>query len=271
MPFAARLATLLLALFVALPAAAQAPHLRTLRVQFNGVITNDVADTISIRQPDGTLTPYEGPVPTYAYKKGDPVTISFSTIVPTSAYYDANTVPRAADGIYRFALAGPNGNGNEIAVARNFDISGPLAPSTDFGVGGITIVYDANADTYSLEFPRGNYAASYFSGPSYKYDGTTGALVSSPFNCFGGSCTDGATLTGNATGGTIRNQVGDASFPSIAGFFSLLFSGSWSLPTYESGSSGGGPTQVPEPGSMLLFAGGAAWLVRRAKRARKAV
>jgi len=258
---------MLAALLIASPAFAQMPQSRPLTVTFSGTVTNDVSDTIMIRQPNGSLTPYQGPVPAYDYRRGDQVAISFTTNVPTSAYYAANpSVPRAADGIYRFNVAGPNGNGNGFGVTRNFDVTGPLRPATDFGIGGITLVYDANGDSYGIEFPRGSWGASYLSGPSYTYDGGTGALIATSRNCFTASCTDGATLTGNANTVELRNQVGNPNEPTGAvGFFSLLFSGSWNLPT----STPGQPVPVPEPGSILLFGAGAAWLARRQLRAKR--
>jgi hypothetical protein len=235
------------------------PQIKNLTVQYNGVITNDVADTIMIRQPDGSFARYTGTVPDYAYKKGDAVTISFSTNVPTGAYYNANNVPKSVDGIYRFAVQGPNGNGTGFGVGRGFDISGPLSPSVDFGAGGLTIVFDSNADTYSLEFPNGAFAFGYFSGPSYQYDANTGALLPSR-NCFSASCTDGATVRGNATDVTLRSPVGTSAQPGDAGNFSLGFKGSWNLSTYSA-------TQVPEPASIAIFAGGLA-ILSRARRKR---
>jgi hypothetical protein len=247
----------------AAPAVAQtAPQSRLLTVQFSGVVTNDVRDTISIRQPNGTFTPYAGPVPAFDYKKGDAVTISFSTNVPTSAYYAANpAVPRAADGIYRFFVQGPNAGTNGFGVTRNFDVSGPLAPATDFGIGGITLVYDSNTESYSLEFPRGSWGAGNLVGPSYVYDGATGDLLPTSRNCFFLDCSGGATLTGNATQVQLNTPVGSSTEPSNVGFFSLLFGGSWNLPV-----NNGGATQVPEPGMMVLFGGGVALLLRRRSR-----
>ena len=234
------------------------PQVKTLTVQYSGVITNDVADTLMIRQPDGSLTRYTGTVPDYAYKKGDAVTVSFNTNVPTKAFYDANNVPPSVDGIYRFAVQGPNGNGSGFGVGRNFDISGPLSPSTDFGAGGITIVFDSNADTYSLEFPNGAFSFGYFSGPSFKYDANTGALLPSGL-CFSASCTDGAVLGGNATDLTLRAPVGSTAAPGNAGNFSLGFKGGWNLPTYAA-------TPVPEPASIGIFAAGLAMLSRARRR-----
>jgi hypothetical protein len=238
------------------------PQVKNLTVQYTGVITNDVTDTLMIRQPDGTLTRYMGTVPNYAYKKGDAVTVSFSTTVPTKAYYDANSVPPSADGIYRFSYAGPNGNGNGFGVSRDFDISGSFGRAIDFGGGGITIVYDSNVDTYSLEFRDGGFAIGYFSGPGYDYDATTGALLPA-FVGFANEGSGGALLRGNATDLTLSVPTGiNAPGGGNSGNFALGFKGTWNLPTY------GGATQVPEPASIAIFAGGLAILSRaRRKRA----
>ncbi len=245
------------------PALAQtAPQSRLLTVQFSGVVTNDVHDTIAIRQPDGSFAAYAGPVPAYDYKKGDAVTISFSTNVPTSAYYAANPlVPRAADGIYRFFVQGPNAGTNGFGVTRNFDVSGRLAPAIDFGIGGITLVYDTNTESYSLEFPRGTWGAGNLNGPSYVYDGATGDLLPNRGNCFFLGCEGGAQLQGNATEARLTTPVGSSTEPSNVGFFTLLFGGNWNLPV-----NNGGATQVPEPGMMMLFGGGVALLIRRGRR-----
>ncbi len=258
----ATLAVLVLA--VTTPALAQAPQSRPLTVTFSGVVTSDVSDSISIRQPDGSFTPYRGAVPEYAYRRGDAVSISFTTNVPTSTYYANNPqVPRASDGIYRFVVSSPFGNGNGFGVTRNFDVSGPLAPSGfGYGISGITLVYDSNTESYSIEFPRGSYGVGPLTGPAYRYDAGTGSLITTPDNCFFAGCEGDANLIGDATSVRINSPVGSATEPGRAGFFDLLFNGSWNLPV----NTGGGPTPVPEPGSMLLFAAGTAWLVQRARK-----
>jgi PEP-CTERM motif len=235
-----------------------APQTRVLRATYTGVITNDVTDTLMIRQPDGTFARYQGTVPNYEYKKGDVVTVSYSTTVPTKAYYDANNVPPSADGIYRFIYQGPLSGNNNFGVSRDFDISGSFGRAIDFGGGGITIVYDSNADTYSLEFRDGGFAIGAFAGPGYDYDATTGALLPG-FIGFKDEGSGGPVLRGDATDLKLSvpiefNQPGGGN----AGNFSLGFKGSWNLPTYE-------PTQVPEPASIGLFAGGLA-LLQRARR-----
>ncbi len=237
-----------------------APQTRVLSVKYTGVITNDVTDTLMIRQPDGTLARYMGTVPNYEYKKGDAVSVSFTTNVPTKAYYDANTVPKASDGIYRFSYAGPNGNGNGFGVSRDFDISGSFGRAIDFGGSGITIVYDSNVDTYSLEFRDGGFGIGYFSGPGYDYDALTGALLPG-FAGFANEGSGGPLLRGNATDLSLSVPIGiNAPGGGNAGNFSLGFKGSWNLPNYSA-------TQVPEPASIGIFAGGL-FLLQRARRRR---
>jgi PEP-CTERM motif len=259
-----RLALIVSALAAASPAFAQMPQTRPLTVTFSGVVTSDVQDTISIRQPDGSFAPYRGPVPEYPYRRGDAVSISFTTTVPTSAYYANNPqVPRASDGIYRFIVGGPFGNGNGFGVTRNFDVAGPLNPSgSGYGIGGITLVYDTNTESYGLEFPRGTYGVGPINGPGYQYDAGTGALILTSGNCTFAGCEGNAELIGNATDARVRTGVGTTAEPGNIGFFDLLFSGSWNLPA----GGTGGPTQVPEPGTMLLFGAGTAWLVRRTRK-----
>ena len=73
-------------LLAAMPLAAQTvPQQRTISVQFTGVVTNEISDTIEVRQPDGSFSTFTGPAPDYPYKKGDSVTIGYNTIVPTKA------------------------------------------------------------------------------------------------------------------------------------------------------------------------------------------
>jgi hypothetical protein len=261
---------------LSLPASAwaQAPQTRPLTVSFTGVVTDDINNTIMIRQPDGTMARYAGPVPDYVYRRGDQVSVSFTTTVPTGAYYQANNVPLAADGIYRFRVTGPIGSPrDQFGVASNPDVSGPLSPATDFGIGGLTIVYDATADSYSLELPTGSWGNGYYRGPSYTYDPVSGALTPVPRNCFTALCEDGALVRGTATTATVTTAIGLSTEPSNIGFFTWVIDGMFNLPLFQSGGTGGGgggPTPVPEPGTMLLFAAGAGWIALRQRRAVRA-
>jgi hypothetical protein len=85
------------------------PTSNRLNVTFTGTVTNDVTNAIRIRQPDGSTTLYQGPVPEYPYQRGDTVTIGFATDVPNRNFYNspAYTGQIAADGIYRIAVTSP--------------------------------------------------------------------------------------------------------------------------------------------------------------------
>jgi hypothetical protein len=274
-----RTAVLPILLALATQASAQsAPISRTIPVTFTGVVVDDVANTIKIRQPDGSFANFTGPVPDYPYKKGDAVTLSFNATVPTQAFYQPGgpyTGQVAADGIYKIGIASPaytggttpGGVGNMGAI----DVSGPIRPVDNNGqptnLGGFTIVYDSNADSYSLEFPSGQWTAGKFDGPGYGYDAATGTVSATNTTCTSANCADGGmVLTGNSTGFSATNAPVSGSSGGIAGFFSALFSGTWNLPTWT-GNGSGGSTDVPEPGMAVLFGSGAlALLARRRKR-----
>jgi hypothetical protein len=283
-----RIATLLAPLLAAaMPSQAVAALYREIPVTFTGVVANDVAGSIMIRQPDGSSIPYTGPVPDYPYKKGDTVSISFNTILPTQEYYTdpGYTGQIAADGIYRINVFGPGNTGTDFfGVAPDFDVSGPMTPTSnagqDLSVNGMTIVYDSNADSYSMDFANSGWIASLMDAPGFLYDPALGTLSASRSTCLGGSpgnCINfgdgGFTLTGGATsaGATIPVYSSDpASY--VAGLFNMLFTGTWSLPTFGASSGGGstGGTEVPEPGMALLFGIGAWAVVARQRKQRPA-
>lgn len=289
----------------AAPALAQQPapadnEKTALTMTFKGTVVDDVKNSIRIRQPDGSYSSYIGPVPEYPYKKGDEVSISFSTIVPTSAYYQRYVGQQSADGIYRFAVNTPAAGANTpFGITKDIDVSGPINPinRTDYemGVRGLVIVYDSNTETYSLEFPNGEWTSGPWDGPGYRYDATTGEVMSAPSTCYGGvtnGCnamvgTGGFALKGtNDSAGTTFLGVpiwaaDPAGTPGplgmvqqyIAGLFDLNISGGWSVTAANSsgsstgGSSSGNPTQVPEPSLLLLFGAGAgAVMVARRRR-----
>ncbi len=265
------------------PASAQtAVTSRAIPVVFSGVVANDVGGSIRIRQPDGSAAAYTGPVPAYPYNKGDAVTISFNAIVPTREYYTSGEYrgQLSADGIYRIAISGPNNLGgfSGIGSGSNYDVSGPIIPGSNFGqpIGsnGLTIVYDSNADNYSIEFPNNRWVAATFDAPSFTYNSATNTIASALSTCVGAAgCRDlgdaGLALSGNAdsiTTGAIRiTDIANATF----GFFNIDFTGNWNLPVY--GSGGGTPTDVPEPSMLLLFAGAAAGLAGRQRKRKRAL
>jgi hypothetical protein len=279
------------ALLLINPALAQVTPISTnsnrVQVSFTGTVTNDVTNSIQIRLPNGTVTPYTGPVPEYPYKVGDQVSISFSVLAPNKNYYSspAYTGQQAADGLYDITFLQPAFNPPDaFGVISSVDVTGPIRqealPNT---VAGLTLKYDANADTYSLVFANSGWTINGLDTPSYVYNSATGALVSSGTSCFGPACDGSGTIVrGNGTNASIgsgvaptflgapplSNRIGDVSEPGgIIGFFqSLNLAGGFNLPTFGSG----GATQVPEPGMMLLFAGGVGALAARRRRAKKA-
>jgi PEP-CTERM motif len=276
------------------PAAAQSslpaspPFSKEISLTFTGVVTNDVTKSIGIRQPDNSLVPYTGPVPEFPYKKGDPVAISFNAVVPTKAFYDVGYQGQVAnDGIYRisigsqFTVGGGGFSSFGIGTISGPEVSGPIfAASRSGATVRMTIVYDSNSDSYSLEYPNGNWTMNSFNGPSYSYDPVTGAVAGVAAACPGGTISGcnidnagGFDFNGTATTGSASIPLYAPSTPNqppsgfVNGLFNLLFSGSWNLPTFgSSGSSSGGATQVPEPGMMLLFGAGVAALVRRRRK-----
>jgi hypothetical protein len=274
-----------------MPGLAQAqtgPQSRPITVTFDGTVTNSATDQVMIRQPDGSFAPYRGPMPNYPFRDGDQVRISFSTTVPTAAFY-AGAGQISADGIYRIQLRGPNnvggspfGNVRDFGVTTNGSASGIRPTSEPYGIGGAVIVYNANTDSYSLQF--GNAASgsttgtvATFDAPGLNYDPATGALTADTSSCQNGICPpSGAGGVAIALGadkvnvsrvpvwGRDPSQPGSLA-EALWGFFDFGFSGSWSLPASSAGSSGG-PVEVPEPSMLLLFGGGAAIIMRRRRR-----
>lgn len=259
-----------------------APISRTVPVTFTGVVSSTAADTMLVRQPDGSYTSFAGALPDLPYLKGDPVTISFNATLPTRAFYDSGAYQGqiSADGIYRISVASPyytgGGTAGGVGSSTVADVSGPINPALNSGQPTntrMTIVYDYNTDSYSIE-GGGNFASGAYAGPGYLYDAATGSYVP----CSGGTaCNTSASqdpvLSGIAAGtgnsattiqsGNFLVRSTDNSSGTGTGFFSWLFSGSWNLPQF------GGATPVPEPGMLGLFGSGLAALVWR-RRKRKA-
>lgn len=263
---------------------AQAQLAQTVPITFTGLVSTSVANTIRIVQPGGTTVPYTGPVPAYPYDNGQPVSITFNATLPTKAFFASPyyTGQVAADGIYRFALATPPlSGGKPLGIG---DMTQPLGgvgdPTTNNGnqdpAARMTIVYNSNTDTYSLEGSGGFNATSY-AGPGFRYDGTTGQLIScstglickngEPGSFHLGGVTDYLFgLTGDSTGTQVSTgiiPIIDDFTSGIAGYFSVTMTGSWSLPQF-----GGGATQVPEPGMLGLFGGGVLLVAARRRRNR---
>lgn len=271
------------AILAAMPLAAQAqtaPISRTIDLTFTGVVSSTASDTILVRQPNGTMATYTGALPDYPYKAGDPVTISFKATVPTQAYYDSGVYQGqvAADGIYRISVSSPYYNGGTtaggIGNSTIADASGPINPADNSGQPTntrMTLVYDYNRDSYSIE-GAGNFSSGAYGGfMGLIYNALTAAyeVCNTATTCRTNAASDPVLfgLTQNADGtigtGNIRVMSTDPTSATGTGVFSLMFSGSWNLPSF------GGATQVPEPGMLGLFGMASAALVWRRRRPRR--
>lgn len=277
----------LAAAFASTGAAAQtAPISRTVQVTFSGIVSSTAADTMLVRQPDGSLATFQGQLPPLPYAQGDPISISFNATLPTRAFFDSGTYQGqiAADGIYRIRVANPYYTGGTtaggIGNSTSADISGPINPALNSGQPTnslMTIVYDYNTDSYSIE-GGGDFLSSAYSSPGYIYDAASQTYVacSDALACRTSPNSDpiltsfGAGTGNSATtiqSGNIRVMSTDLTSGTGTGFFSWLFSGSWNLPQF---GGGGGSTEVPEPGMLGLFGGAAAFLMLRRRRGKGA-
>jgi len=260
-----------------LPAQAQtAPISRTIPVTFTGTVTSSAADTIMVRQPDGILTHYTGPLPDYPYAVGDQVTISFDATLPTKAFYDTVYAGQiAADGIYHVTVTSPYYNGGTspggIGNSTVADVLGPIDQTLNFGQPTntrMTLVYDYNTDSYSIDWAQSNpFVSSAYDGPGFVYNAATGQydLCSDANSCRGSAFADPVIFGIFATGdgsvvrtSNISINSTDTTSGTGMGLFSLAFTGAWNLPAY-----GGGSTPVPAPGMALLFALACGALVAR--------
>jgi len=284
---------ILFAIFWGAAASAQAPISKDIEIVFQGTVVDNIDGTIRIRQPDGTIAPYTGPVPDYPYKAGDPFSLSLIATVPTAAFYDPAVGPFRGDipddGLFRISVRSPYYSGGTspggVGNLGRMEISGQIQPvlsnSQPTTFGNFDIVYDLNNDSYSLDL-RDEWYLGLLDGPGLFYDPLTNRLTSAPSTCEGGSpskCINsgdggfGFTGSNNAISAqSVRIYGTDPNFPSetngsIYGLFDLAFSGNWNLPLFGQPD----PTPVPEPVTMLLFGAGAsglAWRRRRGTRAK---
>lgn len=108
--------------------AASAQDSVPVQVTFTGTVGTSAQSTVMVRQPDGSMGPYTGVTPAYNYQANDPVSISFTTTMPSQSFLTANPQLLGADGTYRapatFSTQGSPGFGQ--VNPANFDISGPI-------------------------------------------------------------------------------------------------------------------------------------------------
>lgn len=278
---------------LAVPSAAQTAGFTTIPVTFTGTVSNDPRQTIRIQVPGAVVpagqpvptVPYTGPLPDFPLKPGDTIKLTFNVTAPTKDFFasPAYTGQVAADGIYKLQVysAPPRDANGVVAPLGTYATSSNPAMSSPFfnpssgtpSVSGYTLVYDANAGTFSLAFPAAlNGAGSAgWDAPTFNYDYATDRVGLADSSCF-----VEASCSQVNTGGRYSFQIGEnggyaagavlgttTNLAPVVGFFDLLFGGSWSLPTW---SGSGSPTPVPEPGSTLLFATAALAVIARRQR-----
>ena len=252
---------------------ADAQTTRILPITFTGTITTAAADTLKIRQGDGSYAPYAGALPEPAYVSGQSVKVSFKASVPNANYYAINptaaAMTRAPDGRYRITLysegsglAGLSVPG--IGTAGAPVVSGGIVATGNPKNGGgmtlaLTLYFDPLTDSYTIA-PGSSFVAGYFSGPSYLYDAAAGALVP----CTGAGCDPtgtGANLFG-LTGNAANTQVSAVNVPvlnsaggGLAGLYTMVLSGAWTLgSTVTQHVADNVPAPVPEPAVVAPLA-----------------
>lgn len=248
---------------------------KTIRIEYNAVVTKSPTDNVQILQPDGRITPFRGPIPDYPFKAGDPLKISFDAVVPSREAINKGLIPAAADGIYQFEL-GPN-IANDNSIIFNFPNLGAIGNLT--GNGGIkgagstksvnpdniAIVYDANSDSYSI---NPNFDQRSEDGRTFFVGGIeTTVLTLNPqsFVLTSRQLSDGgSTFWEGFADGSGRIPVaafGPSDQILLVDKF-LEFDGGFNLPFF----SGQSPTPVPAPSALLLFSIGVCALIRSRKR-----
>lgn len=253
-------------------AVASAPQYQNVTISFNGVVANDVSKSLTLRQSDGTIGAYTGPVPAFSYAQGQAVTVSFDARLPTKAYFDgilAAGAPLPAGGIYHLQVDnGPSGAGS-LNNATTATITGGLHAVSNMGelpYNRLKLIYDYNTDTYSLD-GTGSFIDTSLLGAGYYYDLASGQVVACTTACIDpvGQDNGALGLQSGADANTLTTAFARV-FDSLGqywGNFTMTVTGSWSLP------SGGGATQVPEPSMLALFGAGVLVPVLRRRRARR--
>lgn len=253
---------------------------QTIRINYQGIITSSPIDNIQIRQPDGSTVPYQGPVPDYPFKAGDPIMISFDAVLPSPKAIERGLVPASSNGIYQFQLgpgitadnSGIFGGGN-LAAFGNFSGSGGIGQATDGSGaavnstdGGFAIVYNANDNSYSINDnfynrPDGSdtFGLGFLNMITLEYDRDSGLVSSYRVGDANNSILAWSGLGGGQ--GRIPSVTYTGIGDSLLATNNLLFDGAFNLPFYAP------PSQVPAPPALLLFglaAGALTWRRRKA-------
>ena len=243
-------------------------------VAFTGTVTNSVTDEIFVIDSNGDRVRYTGPVPDYPFDTGDTITIGFDAIVPSSQAIANGLVPQSSDGIYRFQI-GPRpeelGNFPGTASFNNFQGNSGISDIGEYATdGGLTIVYDANTDSYAIDpgqaVPSGDtFSIGSFDIPVLTFDTQT-SLVSVLLNSqlLGVDATTGIWSGNGATTGRIPVGVANFNGTDFVGttgsaVSQITFSGGWNLPIFGSSD----PVEVPAPPMLVLFGLAAFALLRR--------
>jgi hypothetical protein len=132
--------------------------------------------------------------------------------------------------------------------------------------------FDSN-DIYSIEMPTGSYSMRYVGVNPYLYDSATGQLLPPTNNvCVDAFSCPFGIINGTATGWTADIPIaGNFGANGINGGYNAGSAGTFSVGgLFSFGNSSGGPVDVPEPASLLFFGAGAAAVIARRRKARKA-
>ena len=265
-------------------------------VVFSGTITQDHTTTASATPgvlADGTT--FNPNFSGAQYNIGDPISFSFSALLPTVFYFESLGI-QPTNGFYNIFAGTSYYTGGTSANITTADVSGAITPILNAGQPTNTraqFVLDATTGQYSLATGlQGNAntvaASGTLDGPSFFFDPDTQSFTAAPSSCLNASRTS-CLLGGDggfgliATATTIAmNGIGfhteDPNFPGSyyrSGVYSIAANGNWNLPVFGSTSgnttsgnpgSSGNPTDVPAPSVLFLIAAGLAatgWRTRK--------